>query len=165
MDGFLVGSGSHNPAPVVTQYVFLKFLHIFIAIVALGTSAGLGIVLEFYGDNPRHGPFVLRAIHRLLALVVIPGYVLILLTGLWMTHLSWPLTTPWIQAALALWAIGVVILPLSLAVLRRQIALLETSGSPSDPYRRVSILSRIAGGGFGLVVVAILYLMVVKPWG
>ena len=32
MDGFLVGSGSRNPAPVVTQYVFLKFLHIFIAI-------------------------------------------------------------------------------------------------------------------------------------
>lgn len=108
---------------------------------------------------------MLRAIHRLLALVVIPGYVLMLVTGLWMTHLSWPLTTRWIRAALALWGIGAVMLPISLAALRKQIRLLETSGHASDPYRRVSVLSRMMGGGVGLVVVAILYLMVVKPWG
>lgn len=41
---------------MVTQYVFLKFLHIIIAIIALGTSAGLGIVLEFYGTIRYTGP-------------------------------------------------------------------------------------------------------------
>ena len=47
---------------MITQYLLWKFFHILIAILALGTSAGLGIVLEFYGGHPTHGPFLLRAI-------------------------------------------------------------------------------------------------------
>jgi uncharacterized membrane protein len=56
-----------------TAYLFLKFLHILIAILALGTSAGLGIVLEFYGDHPTHGPFLLRVIKGLVTFFVTPG--------------------------------------------------------------------------------------------
>ena len=54
-------------ASMITQYVLVKFFHILIAILALGTSAGLGIVLEFYGGHPTHGPFLLRAIGRIVA--------------------------------------------------------------------------------------------------
>src|SRR6266536_718578 len=85
---------------MITEYIVAKFFHILIAILALGTSAGLGIVLEFYGGHPTHGSFLLRAIGRIVAFFVIPGYVLMLVTGLWMVNLSWPLTTGWIQAAL-----------------------------------------------------------------
>lgn len=148
---------------MITDYVLLKFFHILIAIIALGTSAGLGIVLEFYGNHPTHGPFVLRAIYRLIALVVVPGYVLMLGTGLWLTHLSWSFTTTWIQAALGLWSVGAVILTVSLTVLHKQIRLFETGGPSSSAYRRMSSLERLLGGGVGLVVVTILYLMVVKP--
>jgi uncharacterized membrane protein len=148
---------------MVSSYALLKFFHILIAIIALGTSAGLGIVLEFYGNHPTHGLFVLRAIHRLIALVVVPGYVAMVGTGLWLTHLSWSLTTKWIQAALGLWGIGAVILAMSLVVLHRQIRLFETAGPSSSAYRRVSLLERLLGGGVGLVVVMILYFMVVKP--
>jgi len=150
---------------MITQYVIVKFVHIFIAIVALGTSAGLGIVLEFYGNHSIHGPFVLRMIHRLVALVVMPGYVLMLLTGAWLTHLSWSFTTKWIEAALGLWVVGAVFLGLSLTVLRRQIALLESTGPSSPAYKRMSFLERVLGGGGGLVIVVILYFMVVKPAG
>jgi hypothetical protein len=45
--------------------IFVKFFHILIAILALGTSAGLGIVIELFGDNPQHGHFMLRAIERI----------------------------------------------------------------------------------------------------
>jgi len=38
-----------------------------------------------------------------------------------------------------------------------------TEGQASARYRRASMVSRISGGAFGLVVVAILYLMVFKP--
>lgn len=145
------------------EYVSFKFLHILIAVVAMGTSAGLGIVLEFYGNDPAHGPFVLRAIRRLLAFVVVPGYILMLATGLWLVHLSWSLTTKWIQAALVLWGVGAILLPVSLAVLRKQITLLETTGPASKSYKRVSLLERLLGAGAGLVVVIILYLMVTKP--
>ena len=149
----------------MTGYVVLKLMHIFIAIVALGTSAGLGIVLEFYANHPAHGVFVLRMIYRLVALVVMPGYLLMLVTGAWLTHLSWSFTTQWIQAALVLWLLGGLFLGMSLAVLRKQIALFEASGPNSPAYRRMSFVERFLGGGSGLVIVAILYLMVVKPTG
>ncbi len=148
---------------MITEYVSVKFLHILIAILALGTSAGLGIILEFYGDHPTHGAFVLRAIERIVAFFVIPGYVLVLVTGLWMVNLSWPLATKWIQTALALWGIGIVMLGISVAVLHKQIGLFNTKGPASTSYRWVSLLGRGLGAGTGLVVVIILYLMVFKP--
>jgi uncharacterized membrane protein len=148
---------------MATEYLWVKFLHIFIAMLALGTSAGLGIALEFYGNHPTHGPFLLRVIDRLVAFFVIPGYVLVLVTGLWMVNLSWPLATKWIQGALVLWAIGITVLAVFLAVLRKQRRLLETIGPASSSYQRVSLLGRGLGAGLGLVVLTILYLMVFKP--
>lgn len=148
---------------IIGAYLWLNFAHILVAIIALGTSAGLGIVLEFYGDHPTHGAFVLRAIRRLLYVVVVPGYALMLATGLWLAHLSWSFTTRWIQAALGLWGIGAALLALSLVVMHRQVALFETEGPASRSYRRISSLERLLGGGVGVVVVAILYFMVMKP--
>src|SRR5579863_2385902 len=78
---------------MTTEYAWVKFVHILVAILALGTSAGLGIVHEFYGDHPMHGAFVLRAIERVVVFFVMPGYVLMLASGLWMVNLAWPLTT------------------------------------------------------------------------
>ena len=145
------------------QYLLVTFFHILIAILALGTSAGLGIVLEFYGGHPTHGPFLLRAIGRIVAFFVLPGYVLMLLSGLWMVNLSWPMTTRWIQAALGLWGMGILMLSIFLVVLRKQLALFETEGPTSRSYQRASLLGRGLGAGLGLVVVLILYLMVLKP--
>ena len=145
------------------DYLYVKFLHIFVAIVALGTSAGLGIVLEFYGNDRTHGPFVLRIIERMTALVVLPGYVLMLATGLWAANLAWPFTATWLRLALGLWVIGLINLGWSVATIRKQRRLQMTEGQASARYRRASMASRISGGAFGLVVVAILYLMVFKP--
>jgi uncharacterized membrane protein len=145
------------------DYLYLKLLHVFVAVVALGTSAGLGIVLEFYGDDPTYGSFVLRVIERMIALVVLPGYVLMLATGLWATSLAWPFTATWIQLALGLWVVGIINLAWSLATIRKQRLLQTAEGHASTRYRRASMFSRISGGAFGLVVVAILYLMVFKP--
>jgi uncharacterized membrane protein len=148
---------------MTTEYVFIKFLHILIAILALGTSAGLGVVLEFYGDHPTHGAFVLGAIKRIVAFVVVPGYVLMLATGLWMTNLSWSITTKWIHAALVLWGVGMAMLASSVVVLHKQIGLFNTEGRTSSAYRKVSLLGRGLGAATGLIVVIILYFMVFKP--
>ena len=145
---------------MAVDYLWIKLLHIFLAVVALGTSAGLGIVLEFYGNDSNHGPFVLRAIERMIAIVVLPGYVLVLASGLWMASLAWPFTAGWIQLALGLWVVGIVTLGGSLVAIRRQRRLHAARG---HAYARAAILSRILGGVFGLVVVGILYLMVFKP--
>jgi uncharacterized membrane protein len=145
------------------SYLWIKLLHIFVAVIALGTSAGLGIVLELYGNDPTHGSFVLRAIERLTALVVVPGYVLMLATGLWMASLAWPPTAWWIQLALGLWVVGLACLGGSIVALREQRHLHTTEGHASAGYARASIVSRASGGAFGLVVLAIIYLMVFKP--
>ncbi len=147
----------------MSQYLLLKFIHILVAILALGTSAGLSIALEFYGSHPTHGPFLLRAIGRIVAFVVLPGYVLMLVTGLWMVNMAWPLTTGWIQRAMVLWAVGIAGLAIFLAVFRKQRRMLEAEGPSSASYKRVSLLGRGLGGGLGLVVIMILYLMVFKP--
>lgn len=148
---------------MITEYVLIKFLHILIAILALGTSAGLGIVLEFYGDHPTHGAFVLGAIKRVVMFFVVPGYVLMLVTGLWMTNLSWSMTTKWIQAALALWGVGMVMLAVSVTVLHKQLGSFNTEGPSSSGYRKVSLLGRGLGAASGVIVVIILYFMVLKP--
>jgi uncharacterized membrane protein len=148
---------------MLTSYLSLKFLHILIAILALGTSAGLGIVLEFYGEHPIHGRFLLQAIKRVVTFFVIPGYVLTLVTGLWMVKLSWPVATGWIQAALILWGVGLTLLAMFRFVLVKQLGLLETTGPTSATYRRISLAGRGLGAGVGLVVLFILYLMVFKP--
>jgi uncharacterized membrane protein len=148
---------------MIPEYLLAKFLHVLTAILALGTSAGLGIVLEFYGDHPAHGAFVLRAIARIVAFFVLPGYALMLATGLWMVHLAWPVTTNWVEWAMALWCVGIAALAISLAVLRKQIRLFDSEGPASASYRRTSLLGRALGAAGGLVVVVILYLMVFKP--
>ncbi len=146
-----------------TAYFWMKFIHILIAILALGTSAGLGILLELYGDKPSHGVFLLRAIERIELLFVIPGYVLMLATGLWMVHLSWPLTAKWVEVAIVLWSIGLILLGVSLYLLHKQIKLFNAEGPVSEQYRRTALLDRFFGAASGFVVVAILYLMVFKP--
>jgi uncharacterized membrane protein len=148
---------------VTSSYLWLKFLHIFVAVVAIGTSAGLGIVLEFFGNDPTHGSFVLRAIERMIALLVLPGFLLMLATGLWMASLAWPFTAQWLQLALGLWPFGIASLGWSFAAVRKQRRLHATEGCASSRYARACIASRVSGGAFGLIVVATLYLMVFKP--
>jgi hypothetical protein len=148
---------------MIAEYDLTKFFHVLIAILALGTSAGLGIVQEFYGSHPTHGAFVLRAIERIVAFFVAPGYALVLATGLWMAELGWGWTTLWVRAAVVLWVLGATALAGFVAVLHTQIAMLEAGESASRSYRRMSVASRALGAALGVVVVAILFLMIFKP--
>ena len=143
-------------------YLLVKFFHVLIAILALGTSGGPGIVLEFYGNNPTHGTFVLRAIERVVSFFVLPGYVLMLVTGYGWSFLlvvDDKMDPGGTRAMGSGMAIHVLFLagPQAEEIIRRH-------GTESSSYRRVSLLGRGLGAGLGLIVVGILYLMVFKPW-
>jgi len=90
----------------MNPYLGLKFAHILVAIVALGTGAAVGILVGFFGDDATHGAFVLRLSRKLLHLVVLPGYLLMLVTGMWMGHLADLLDARWTEAAMNLWGVG-----------------------------------------------------------
>jgi len=148
---------------MASAYLLLKFFHVLIAILALGTSAGLGIVMELFGDDPRHGAYVLRAILKLEAGFVLPGYLLMPVTGMWMANGVWPMTTPWIAAAFVLWGAGLALLAGGLLLLRAHLRAFAAAGPTSGAYLRCSLVGRVLGAALGMAVVAIVYLMVVKP--
>jgi uncharacterized membrane protein len=120
-------------------------------------------VLGFFADDPTHGAFALRIVRRLLYVVVIPGYVLMLATGMWMGHLAALLDARWTEAAMNLWGLGALFIGLTAWSVSRQIRQLETTGPTSPATRRAALSGRLFGTAWAMVLLAILYFMVFKP--
>jgi hypothetical protein len=147
----------------MNSYLGFKLAHILIAIIALGTGAAVGMLIGFFGDDATHGAFVLRLARRLLHLVVLPGYVLMLATGMWMGHLANLLDARWTEAAMNLWGLGALLFALLAFFLRRQITVREIEGPASPRYVRAALLSGWSGIGAALVIFVIIGLMIFKP--
>jgi uncharacterized membrane protein len=146
-------------------FTITKFIHVTLAIIAVGFNASYGIWIARSARDPEHIGFVMRTIKLIDDRVANPAYGLLLLTGLLMAFSAgYPLTTFWIAAALALYALIVV---LGLAVIspnfRRQLAALETEGPASPAYRAAARRGRRWGIAVSVLVLAIVFLMVVKP--
>jgi len=147
----------------MNTYIGFKFAHILTAIVALGTGAAVGMLVGFFGDDVTHGAHVLRLSRRLLHWVVLPGYVLMLGTGMWMGHLASLLDARWTEAAMNLWGVGALFYACFAVFLRRRIVQAESAGPASPACRRAAWLTSMSGAGAGLVVLIILAYMVLKP--
>jgi uncharacterized membrane protein len=147
----------------MNTYLGFKFAHILTAIIALGTGAAVGMLVGFFGDDATHGAHVLRLSRKLLHWVVLPGYVLMLGTGMWMGHLGNLLDARWTEAAMNLWGVGALFYACFAVFLRRRITLWETVGPASPAYRRAVWLTSMSGAGAGLVVLLILVYMIFKP--
>lgn len=147
----------------MNPYLGLKYAHILIAILALGTGAAVGMLVGFFGDDATHGAFVLRLSRKLLHWVVLPGYALMLVTGMWMGHLAELLDARWAEWAMNVWGLGALLLVMMTRSLRRQITLREIEGAASPGYRRAALLGRCYGSGAALVILLILGLMIFKP--
>ena len=145
--------------------LYWKFAHVLIAIASLGGGAALAILIGFFSGHPTHGAYVLRTARKLAYFVVVPGYVLMLATGMWMGHLANLLDARWTEAAMNLWGIGALFIAFALVVLHRQIRLFDAEGPDSPAFRRAANLGRLLRAAAGLVVLVILYFMVFKPAG
>ena len=145
-------------------YTILKWVHVSMAIIAVGFNASYAVWLSRVARSPEHQAYVLRGVKVLDDRFANPAYGVLLLTGLWMVAISpWEITTFWILTALILYATTVF---LAAAVytptLRKQIETLESEGS-TEAYRRLAMRSRVTGIVLGVIVVAIVFLMVTKP--
>lgn len=146
-------------------YDFLKFLHVLLAIVAVGFNASYGIWIARTAREPEHTGHVLRGIKVLDDRFANPAYALLLVTGLsmvWVGDLE--LTQFWLAASLAIYA-ALVILGLGLyaPILRRQIRALEEQGPDSAEFRSSSTRGTVVGIVLAVMVFVIVYLMVTKP--
>jgi uncharacterized membrane protein len=149
----------------VSVYLLLKYLHVLLAIVAVGFNASYPIWLARARREPEHALYALRGIKTLDDRFANPAYALLLVLGLAMAFTAGiPLTTFWIAASLVLY-VGLVAggLPVYSPTLKGQIAALEAAGPDSPEYRRLGRRGTAVGLALTVDVVLIVFLMVVKP--
>src|SRR5689334_8516145 len=106
-------------------YLWLKTIHIFLAIVAVGFSASYGLII---GRGRKAGraefTFALRTVKAMGDYVANPAFLLLFASGYGLVHMSGlPIATRWVHASMAL---AVLALGLGFGVagptLRKQIA-------------------------------------------
>ena len=153
----------------MSLYLFLRFLHVLAAIVAVGTNATYGLLLARAHREQKHLRHVRESVRALDRNVANPAYAVLLITGLlmvWIGPLS--ITTPWLLSSLILFLLTAALGPVALMPLtRRQSEALMRHGPNSAEYQRLrKQINRISGLA-ALIVLVITYLMVAKPplWG
>jgi uncharacterized membrane protein len=146
-------------------YLLIKWVHVFLAIVAVGANITYSVWLARAARDPQHLPFVLRGVQILDDRIANPCYIALLITGGAMVGISGlSFTTPWVLTSLILFVIATLGGFLGYTpVLRRQIRLAEAGQIDSDEYRTAAQQGQRLGMGLGLVVAVIIFLMVVKP--
>jgi uncharacterized membrane protein len=149
------------------DFQFIKFIHVLLAIVAVGFNASYGIWLARAANAPQATQsHVLRTIKFMDDRIANPAYGLLLLTGLLMIFSAGIPVRLWIALSIGLWLVLVVVgLAVYTPTLREQIRVLESEGPDSEEYRRLSSRGRTLGIVLGIIVVVIVFLMVTKPSG
>src|SRR6266542_3228930 len=148
------------------EYQLTQFIHVLLAIVAVGFNASYGIWLARAAKAPQATQsHVLRTIKFLDDRFANPAYGLLLLTGLFMAfNAGIPLSRLWIALAIGLWVVLVFVgLGFYTPTLRDQIRVLESEGPGSEEYQRLAARGQSLGILLAVIVTAIVFLMVTKP--
>ncbi|HEX9924449.1 MAG TPA: DUF2269 family protein [Anaerolineae bacterium] len=150
-------------------YLFLTWLHVLSAIVALGTNLTYGIWLTQATRSPETLLFTLRTVKILDDRLANPAYIFSLITSLAMVYVGGlSLWTPWLLLAVVLYVAAVLLGIFGYSpILNRQIELVESTGPGTEAYIAVARRGTMLGILLGILAVSIVYLMVTKPqlWG
>ncbi len=150
---------------MITLYEVVKFVHILLAIVALGFNLSYGVLIARAAKEPQHQLHVLETVRVLDERFANPAYGLLVATGLLNVFTGpWEITEFWILGALVL----VVLLALGGAFayspnLRKEIALLQSQGPTSVEFARLARRGQRIGIVLSTGIIAIVFLMVTKP--
>ena len=148
------------------DFQLIKFVHVLLAIVAVGFNASYGIWLARAAKTPQATQsYVLRTIKFMDDRIANPAYGLLLVTGLFMVFSAGiPFSRLWIAIAIGLWLVLIFVgLGVYTPTLRDQIRVLESEGPGSDAYQRLASRGRSVGIVRAIIVVVIIFLMVTKP--
>ncbi|MGA3037076.1 MAG: DUF2269 family protein [Vulcanimicrobiaceae bacterium] len=146
-------------------YLIVKFVHVLLAIVAVGANATYGIWLSRVEAHPESAETILRGIKILDDRLANPAYGLLLVTGLLEAYLGgYSLGTKWIDIALILYVVLVIVaVALYTPTLKKQIAAVASGGVNSPAAKKLASRGQVVGILLGLIAVVIVFLMVVKP--
>jgi len=149
----------------MTWYGLLKFVHVLLAITAVGSNITYAVWNIRGAREPQHLSFALRGIQFLDNRVANPSYGLLLLTGLTLVVVgNWGLRG-WIITALILFVVLIVVaVGFYSRVAKRQIEALETAGESSPVYQQLAGQARAYGIVSAVIGLAIVFMMVVKPF-
>jgi uncharacterized membrane protein len=148
------------------MYFLLKFLHVLLAIVAIGFTSSFGLIqarARKAGDV-KELKFALSLI-SVMSAISTGCFVVLVLIGVVMVQIGGIGFRPiWIHGSLALWllafALGFFVMKPATA---RRLEILESRG-PSDPeFIALSKRSGMLGGFLSLIALAIVWMMVAKP--
>jgi len=149
----------------MSWYTLLKYVHVLLAITAVGSNITYGVWGARAAAEPTHTDFVLRGISFIDRRVANPAYGLLLITGLALVVVGQLGIRGWIVAALILFSLLIVVaVAFYSRVLGQQIQALETEGQSSPAYQRLSGQAQLYGIVSLVIVLVIVFLMVVKPF-
>lgn len=153
----------------MSAYVLVKWIHVLMAITALGANITYGLWLTRAAREPQHLAFALRGIKMLDDRIANPAYGVLLITGMAMAGMGRiSLTTPWLLTSLILYVVLVVIAAAGYTpTLRRQIQALDADGPNSTAYQALAARGTRLGIVLAVIAVIIVFMMVTKPvlWG
>lgn len=146
-------------------YSIVKFVHVVLAIVAVGANATYGLWFVRAQSHPESAETIIRGIKLIDDRVANPAYGLLLVTGLIEAYIGhYSAGTLWIDLALALYVVLVVVgAAVYSPTLKKQIAAVASRGVNSPEAQRLASRGRAVGISLGVVALAIVFLMVVKP--
>ena len=152
----------------MTTVQVLLSLHILAALIAVGATVSYFFWLRRAVLVPESRSFTLETIRLLERRMVMPAYVIVLLTGLGLIdRAGWAWSTPWLELSILFFLVLLGLVGFHARVIKGQIALTEDCSADSSDYDRAHAKGRILLGLKVVVVVVLVYLMVFKPalWG
>lgn len=154
-------------------FPWLLFLHVLGAIVAFGPTFAFSIIGAAGGAEPQHANFGTRVSHTISSRLVYPVGITLPITGLALMAVARinPLERPywWLAIAIVLYVIAY---GYSFFVQRSYVdRVIEMTSAPpppgatGPPPELAALVGRIQRGGMmlGILLIAIVFLMVVKP--
>lgn len=152
----------------MTTVQVLLSLHILTALVAVGATVSYFFWLRRAVLVPESRSFTLETIRLLERRMVVPAYVIVLLTGLGLIdRAGWAWSTPWIELSILFFVVLMGLVGFHARVIKGQIALVADGSADSADYDRAHARGRILLALKVVVIIAMVYLMVFKPglWG
>ena len=149
----------------VTWYLLLKYLHVLLAITAVGSNITYAVWKTLGAREPAHAPFALKGIAFIDNRVANPAYGGLLITGLILLAVGEVGFRGWVIAALILFALLIVVaVGFYSRVVRQQIKVMDAEGVASVAFKRLDSQAMTYGIISLVIALLIVFLMVVKPF-